>query len=303
MTNVKKFVPKRLTRFTGKSSVKLSKHAPTILVVGGTVGLVATAFVAARAVRKAEPVLAQHKVDRATVGPIPKKGTVSNDDRKLIQVAVIETYYNTTIGLAKVYGPAISLGVLSAASILYGHKLIHGRHLATLAAYSGLSEQFAAYRGRVRQTLGEKVEKDIYDGAHGQYVEDPDHKGEYKLETTWNIGDPDDSLRPWFNDKNDYFSNEPERNKMWLTGVQTHMNQLFQVKGHLFLNEVKDALNMPRTADGQVLGWVLGAGTGDNFVNFGFLDSDDPNTVAFREGLVPEVQFNFNVDGVVHNLI
>lgn len=300
---MKKFIPKRLTRAAGKSSVKLSKHAPTLLVVGGTVGLVATSFVAARAVRKAEPVLAQHKRERAAIGDVPKKGTVSNDDRKLVQVAVLETYYNTSINLAKVYGPAIALGTLSAASILYGHKLIHGRHLATLAAYSGLSEQFAAYRGRVRQTLGEKAEKDIFNGAHGEYVEDPDHKGEYKLQPVWSEGDPSPSLRPWFDEKNEYCKQDPSVNKMWLTGVQTHMNQLFQVKGHLFLNEVKDALNMPRTPDGQVLGWVLGAGTGDNFVDFGFLASDDPHTVAFRDGLVNTVQLNFNVDGVVHDLI
>lgn len=300
---MKKYIPKRLTRFSGKSSVKLSKHAPTLLVVGGTAGLIATAFVAARAVRKAEPVLAQHKSDRESIGAVPKKGTVSNEDRKLVQVAVIETYYNTTLGLAKVYGPAIALGVLSTGSILYGHKLIHGRHLATLAAYSGLSEQFASYRGRVRQTLGEKAEQDIFNGAHGQYVEDPDHKGEFKLQPVWNEGDPAPSLRPWFDENNEYFKQEPGVNKMWLTGVQTHMNQLFQVKGHLFLNEVKDALNMPRTPDGQVLGWVLGAGTGDNFVDFGFLANDDPNTVAFRNGETARVQFNFNVDGVVHDLI
>jgi hypothetical protein len=303
MPNVKKFVPKRLTRFTGRSSVKLSKHAPTLLVVGGTAGLVATAFVAARAVRKAEPVLAQHRVERANIGAVPKKGTVSNEDRKLIQVAVLESYYNTGLGLAKVYGPAIALGTLSAASILYGHKLIHGRHLATLAAYSGLSEQFASYRGRVRQTLGEKAEKDIFNGAHGEYVEDPDHKGEYKLQPVWSQGDPSPSLRPWFDETNEYCKKDPEVNKMWLTGVQTHMNQLFQVKGHLFLNEVKDALNLPRTSDGQVLGWVLGAGTGDNFVDFGFLSSDDPNTRAFLDGETNIVQLNFNVDGVVHDLI
>ena len=300
---MKKYIPKRLSRFTGKSAVKLSKHSPTLLVVGGTAGLVVTVFVAARAVRKAEPVLAQHKVERETIGAVPKKGTVSSDDRKATQIAVLEVYYNTSLGLAKVYAPAIALGTVSVASILYGHKLIHGRHLATLAAYSGLSEQFASYRGRVRQTLGEKAEQDIFNGAHGAYVEDPDHKGEFKLQPVWNEGDPAPSLRPWFDENNDYFSAEPERNKMWLTGVQTHMNQLFQVKGHLFLNEVKDALNLPRTPDGQILGWVLGAGTGDNFIDFGFLANDDPNTVAFRNNDTARVQFNFNVDGIVHDLI
>ncbi len=301
---MKNIIPKRVTRLSSRSVLKLRKKSPTILVVAGTVGLIATAVAAAKAAPKAAVVVADHKTQRDLIGDIPKKGAVAKDVRKDAQVQVLNLYYNTGFELTKVYGPALVLGTLSAGSILYGHKILHGRHVASMAAYSGLAEQLAAYRGRVRQTLGEKAEKEIFNGAHGEYVEDPNHPGEYKLQPVYTDGDPTpNSTQVWFDDRNAYFKLDPEINMMHLNAVQMHMNQLLQVRGHLYLNEVKDALGMPRTAEGQVLGWVLGAGTGDDFVDFGHTSNTDPDTIEFREKQRPDVRLNFNVDGQVYGLI
>lgn len=43
---------------------------------------------------------------------------------------------------------------------------------------------------------------------------------------------------------------------LWLVGVQNHLNQVLQMKGILFLNEVLDALHLPRTYAGQLVGWT-----------------------------------------------
>ena len=299
-----KIIPKSLTRLKFRSVLKARKNSPTILVVGGVVGLGVTAILAAKATPKATKVVAEHKAQRTQIGDIPSKGAVTKAERKDVQVQVLELYYNTSLELTKVYGPCLVLGTVSAASILYGHNILRGRHAATMAAYSGLVEQFSSYRGRVRQTLGEKAEREIFNGAHGEYVEDPNHPGEYKMEPVYPDGDlAPSSKHVWFDEKNPYFKKDPEVNMMHLNAVQMHMNQLLNVKGHLFLNEVKDALGMPRTSDGQILGWVFGAGTGDDFIDFGHTTNTDPQTMAFKNGEVPEVMLNFNVDGVVYDLI
>ena len=300
-----KFIPKKVTRFGSRSVLKARKHSPTILVVAGVVGFGATVVAAVKATPKASKVVAEHKTQRANIGPVPAKSTVDKNVRKDAQIQVLELYYNTGLELTKVYGPTLMLGTLSAASVLYGHKILRGRHAATMAAYSGLVDQLNAYRGRVRQTLGEKAEQDIYNGAHGEYVEDPDHPGEYKLQPVFADGElSNDSRFVWFNEKNPYFKLDPAINLMHLNGVQAHMNQLFQVRGHLFLNEVKDALGLPRTPDGQTLGWVLGGDhNSDGFIDFGHTSSDDPDTLDFKAGLRPDVLLRFNVDGIVYDLI
>lgn len=293
-----KFVPKKISRLSTRSALKLSKNSPTILVVAGVVGFGATAVLAAKASRKAQPVINEHKAQRIQIGEIPAKGHASKEERKAQQVQVFELYYNTGWELTKVYGPTLVVGTLSAASILWGHKILKGRHVATLAAYSGLSEQFAAYRGRVAKTLGEKAERDIYDGAFGEYVEDPDRKGEYKMQPNWSENDEArlDYVRPWFDEVNANWTRDPAINAHFLKAVQQHMNDLLNIRGHLFLNEVLDALHMKRCAEGQVMGWVLDNPEGDSFVDFGYMTSDDPNTVAFRNGMEARVRLNFNVD-------
>ena len=293
-----KFVPKPITRLGARSALKVSKNSPTILVVAGVIGLGATAVLAAKSSRKAEVVLNEHKAQRVQIGEIPAKNAAPKEERKEQQRQVLELYYQTGFQLTKVYGPAIALGLVSAGSVLWGHNILKGRHVATLAAYSGLSEQFAAYRGRVAKTLGEKAERDIYDGAFGEYVEDPDHKGEYKLQPNWSEMDEERLryCRPWFDEVNVHWSRDPEINYFFLKGVQSHMNDLLQIRGHLFLNEVLDALHMPRSKEASIMGWVRDNPDGDSFVDFGFMTGNDPDTVAFRNKMEARVRLNFNVD-------
>lgn len=299
-----KFVPKRVHRASARTGLKLKKHSPTLLVVGGVVGGITTVVMAVKASKKADVVVQAHKDERAEIGPVPNKAVATTEQRKDVQIRVMELYFNTSLNLAKVYGPTLVVGSLSFGSILYGHKILHGRHVASVAAYTGLMEQFGAYRGRVRQTLGEKAELDIYNGAHGEYVEDPDHPGEYKLQPVFADDVKfDQELRPWFDSDNPNNNSDPEITKMWLTGVQEHMNQLLRLKGHLMLNDVRKELCLPVTAQGQLLGWVDGNPDGDGFIDFGFMTDDHPSTVAFRNGESRDVRLNFNVDGEVYHFL
>lgn len=291
-----KFVPKSLSRLTHSSLLKLSANSPTILVVAGVVGLGATAVLAAKATRNIDPVLDEHKQARASIGYVGNSRAQQRD--------IIRLYTETGMRLTRVYGPTLAVGTLSAASILYGHKILRGRHMASLAAYTGLMEQFQSYRGRVAKTLGNEMEKSLYDGAHGEWAEDPEHKGEYKLEAKFDPDAQSDSyLRPFFDENNVHWTKDPVANYLFLKGVQSHMNNVLQIRGHVFLNDVYDALRIPRTNEGQVAGWVWNSKTGDNYIDFGFMTGREPQTEMFRQGLERSVRLNFNIDGNVLGLI
>lgn len=289
-------IPRTVSRFGHRSILKLNASSPTLLVVAGVVGLGATAVLAAKATRKIDPILEQHKSVRAEIGYIGNSREQQKD--------LVKLYSITGLELTKLYGPALFVGTASAVAVLGGHNILRQRQIATLAAYSGLFEQFQAYRGRVAKTLGEDVERGIYAGAHGEWEEDPNHKGEYKLMPHFDpLMDPDTYLRPWFDEKNPNFKNDPQATYLFLKGVQSHMNDKLQVRGHLFLNEVYDALGMDRVPAGQIGGWVWNSKVGDNYVDLGFMSQMDPDTVAFREGRTREVRLNFNIDGPVWDLI
>lgn len=291
-------IPTGLTRTVSRQLLKLNKNSPTILVVSGVVGFGVTAVMAAKATRNLDPVLETHQKQRFQIGSgLPSKELARVEKREIVQL-----YGQTSVELLKLYGPTLAVGTLSTVSVLSGHRILKGRHLATMAAYTGLLDQFTGYRDRVAQTLGTEAERDIYNGAHGEWVEDPDHKGEYKMKPKF-----DDAgasyLRPYFDEFNVNWTRHPSANFLFLKGVQQHMNNLLRIRGHVFLNDAYDALGMPRTKEGSVAGWLFENPNGDGYIDFGFMSGKDPMTVAFQNGAEASVRLNFNIDGVIWNLI
>ena len=291
-----KYVPNGLSRFVGRSLLKMNANSPTIMVVAGVVGLGTTAVLAAKATRNIDPVLEKYQKERATIDE-----TAYTRDRDR-QKDLLHLYTMTGRDMAFLYGPTLVVGTISTASVLYGHKVLRGRHLATVAAYTGLMEQFQAYRGRIAKTLGEQAEIDIFNGAHGEWQEDPDHKGEYKLAPVYDETKTS-YLRPWFDQTNINWNRDPVANYLFLKGVQGHMNNTLQTRGHVFLNDVFDSLRIPRCKEGAVVGWKYGNVKGDNYIDFGFMTGQDPQTIGFRNGVENLVQLNFNTDGIIWDQI
>ena len=107
----------------------------------------------------------------------------------------------------------------------------------------------------------------------------------------------DDSCRDW--------KKNPEFNLMFLRAQQNYANDLLISRGHLFLNEVYDMLDIPRTKAGQVVGWVYNPENpvGDNYVDFGIYDIRRQENRDFVNGYERSILLDFNVDGNIWDLI
>lgn len=289
-----RYVSKSITRFGSRQVLKMKKNSPAIMVVGGVVGLGATAVVAAKATRKIDPILESHAKQRLDIDMI------STSDREH-QKEIVKLYTDTTLKLGKLYAPTLIVGTISAASVLSGHKILQGRHLATMAAYTGLMDQYQSYRARVSETLGSERERDIYNGAVGKWEEDPDHKGEYKMKSQFD-DQPANYLRPFFDESNKNWTRDPTANYLFLKGVQAHANRKLLVNGFVFLSDVYEDLGMERVKESIVTGWVLN-GDGDDYIDFGFMTDQSPEATLFRNGVERSVRLNFNIDGVIWDLI
>jgi hypothetical protein len=90
-----------------------------------------------------------------------------------------------------------------------------------------------------------------------------------------------------FDQSNHNWRQDPIYNHLFLKGVQQYMNNMLQVRGHVFLNEVFDSLGMPRTSFGQIIGWFWEEGS--NIVDF--------LPTEIQEG---SVRLTFNPDGEVY---
>lgn len=292
-------IPNRVSRLGYRSALKFKANSPTIMVVAGVVGLGATAVLAARATRHIDPIIEVHSKERIALANERAELTSREYNKRLYTL-----YMGTGFELGKLYGPALFVGTTSAISILGGHKILRSRQIATMAAYSGLLEQFNSYRVRVAQTVGEDIEKGIYEGARGEWHKENGQANLPKQMTPVFEDKPDTYLTPWFTSQTSpNHKNDPVVNYLFLKSVQTHMNHMLSRRGHVFLNDVYDALGMARRPEGAVAGWLYNNPNGDQHIDFGFMTGIDPNTKAFREGFTNEVQLNFNIDGTIWDQI
>lgn len=303
----------KATKIASRGGLLLKKYSPEILLTVGIVGTVGGAILACRATLRVEEVLDEHNAKVSKVKECWAKvedGEISieNYSQKDYKKDLTVIYTQTTVEFIKLYGPAVTLGMASIACILGGHNIMRKRNVALMAAYKAVEEGFAAYRQRVIEDQGE--EKD-YMYKHGfkaeQVVEtvvDEDGKSHKVKKTVLVKTDPnqvsqyarffDESCREW--------CSTPEYNRMFLQSQQNYFNNALIAKGHLFLNEVYEALGMPHSPAGAVVGWILSK-DGNNFVDFGLFDGNRDKVRDFINGNEPSILLDFNVDGVIWDKI
>ena len=83
--------------------------------------------------------------------------------------------------------------------------------------------------------------------------------------------------------------------------AKENLNRTLQTRGHVFLNEVYDVLDIPRTRAGAQVGWILGHG--DDFIDFGIFDLHNESKRAFVNGYERSILLDFNVTGSIIDLI
>ena len=299
-------------KFAGKAEFTIKKNSPEILLGAGIVGFVGTIVLACRATCRADEVLEFHRrkikdiEDAKEIADADPEGEMSYDIEIYRQDKAIR-YLKTTGNLAKLYAPTVAVGALSLACILTSRNIMQKRYLGVVAAYNGLSAAFEEYRKRVRDEYGEGLDKHFRYGTTYEELPVYDENGKKTKEKeqvekteTGMVMQTDDSCR-FFDSSNPNWDKNPAFSMMWLRGQQNILNDILHTRGHVFLNEVYDALGFPHTPQGAVLGWI--DGEGDNCIDFGLYDQNKENVRRFVNGVDNVIMLEFNHDGVIWDKI
>ena len=267
-------IMKSVNGVASKAVMKLKKHSPEILVVAGIAGTVVSAVLACKATTKVAEILDETKGTLDTIHEGMETGAINGqeyttEDGKKDTVVV---YAQTGMKLAKLYAPAIILGTLSITSILASNNILRKRNVALGAAYAAIDKSFKEYRGRVIERFGEQVDTELKYGIKAKKFEeievDPETGKEKKVKKTVMVADPNlqSDYAVYFDSKSRNYETNPDYNRMFLKAQQAFANDKLQTRGHLFLNEVLDDLDLPRTPAGQIVGWTKDGP--DGYVNF-----------------------------------
>lgn len=296
-----------MTRKLNKVGFKLKQHSPELLVIAGVGGTIVSAVMACKATTKLNSVLEESKeeVDQIhnyveTEG-FSEKYTEEDSKKDLAVV-----YVKTGARLAKLYGPSVVMGSVSIAAILGGHNILRKRNVALAAAYTTIDKSFKDYRGRVVEHFGKSIDDELRFNIKAKDIEETvtnEEGTESVVKKTVNAVDPNNisDYARIFYEGNIGWDDNPEFTLMFLKRQQSFANEKLQSRGHLYLNEVYEMLGFPKTEAGQVIGWIYDKKhpIGDNFVDFGIYDINDPQKVRFVNGYERAILLDFNVDGYI----
>lgn len=298
-------LPNALTSRVGRQTLLLQKASPRVLFYSGLVLMGGTVVTACRGTLQLEDVLKEITRDREDV----RLGVEANPDRYTDREITKVNAYITFRGaarIAKLYLPAVSLGVAAVACLTSSHNQLQRRNAGLSAALAATERALDSYRRRIRDEFGEERELQLWRGEREETVpvlddEGRETKSKKKVKTG---GGYSPYARVWGRDTTNEWSPHESYNFAKLRHVQEWGTMQLEAKGHLFLNEIFDELGLDRTPAGAVVGWLSEKyGGADGYVDFGILARDDNEFLDFVTGREEHIMLDFNVDGEIWRAI
>lgn len=300
-----------------RAGLVAQKYAPEFLIGFGVTGMVGATVLACKATLKASAykerylsakdsinIVYEHKdelIDEEGLSLYTEADYIK--DKRLAKAQYV-------INVAQLYGPAVALGILSLTAIVSSHHILSQRNAALIAAYKLLDEGFKLYRKRVVESIDDEADRYFrYGGEERKYILSPETKKKKKKDKELDLSPEEEPpfelegsiYAKYFDESSPYFKRDNDMNGYFLRTQQTWANQLLDGQGHVFLNEVYDMLGIPRTKAGAVVGWVKGYG--DDYIDFGLMNPDNNLHRDFVNGYSPYILLDFNVDGVIFDII
>lgn len=300
---------------------KVKFRSPELLIGAGVVGLIGAAVVAVRrgvrwhSAAKAEIVHDLETIKKAEGSPQYTREDKVQDYARVIGKGVWS--------FTQIYGPSVAAGVASVVSILAGTGVLKGRLAAMTSAAATAQAALERYRSRVREKLGEDADYEFaYEvSAKKAKIKHEDGTKEslvtYHLVPSsgeWMAASPysrlwDENAMEWCANRDIQF--------LTLRSLENHFNQELNARGVVFLNDVYKALGLPMSKDAALVGWVkdyetpkmaklaaeLGRVPGDGVISFNVFENESPSARAYLAGDDDRVVLDFNVDGVIYDLI
>lgn len=310
----------KVTRAASKCSYKLKKASPTIMIVAAGIGGVTAAVLACRATIKAQDILEEHNAAVQTIHDTKAKidsgelvlGEGETYTEKEFKNDITTTYVHTGVALAKVYAPAVGLGVASLGCMFGSHHIMTKRNASLTAAYIALDKAFEEYRTRVTDRFGDRVQQELEHNVKAVEIESKktDENGvEETIKQYTDVAMAHTS--PYtciFDETVDTWQPDNMMNRNYLFLMEQAANKRLRIQGHLFLNDVLSSIGTHggvtmKTPEGQIVGWIYDPNdeTRQNHVDFGvtnYVEGDDALN-SFIDGHERSVMLRFNCDGPI----
>ena len=303
--------------FAGNGLLIARKHAPEIMIGAGIAGFGGTIYATAKATLKTNEILEKRDALLDNVAVNQEYNPSYSEKDKAEDEADIK--HRTRWRIVKAWAPVATLGTASVISILGGYRILNGRYVATAAAYKVLENSFDRYRGNVVNRFGKDMDWKLLNGMSDEELEkarrekdenrriDAENKrrkiGKKPKKTKYS-----EIYQGIFDDYSEHWQRywTPQQVLHYLKRKQQEMNDRLRIQKHLFVNEVYDALGMPRTPEGAVTGWIVTNANKDTYVSLGIDEMPDDelrSILAIDRNEDIRVKIRLNPDGLIYDMI
>ena len=310
----------KASQMLSKTTFKLKKASPTIMIVGAAIGGVTAAVLACKATIKAQDILNEHNTAVKTIHTTKEQieqGVIQLDEgesytEKDFKNDITTTYVQTGLKLAKVYAPAVTLGAVSLGCMFGSHHIMSKRNASLTAAYIALDKAFAEYKSRVSNRFGSRVQEELEHNIKAVELESKSTNEQGVEETIKEYKDiAMQHTSPYtciFDETVDTWQPDNMMNRNYLFLMEQSANKRLRIQGHLFLNDVLASLGTHggvtlKTPEGQIVGWIYDPNdpTRQSHVDFGvtnYVEGDEALN-SFINGGERSVMLRFNCDGPI----
>lgn len=309
-----------MTRTASKYGYRLKKASPTIMIIGAAVCGITATVMACKATIKAQDILEEHNATVNTIHDVKDKiesGEMELKEgesytEKQYKADITAAYLRTGAKLAKVYAPAVTMGVVSLGCMFGSHHIMSKRNATLTAAYVALDKTFSEYKSRVTERFGDRVQRELEHNIKAVEVESTAKKDdgtEEVIKEYKDIASKHEGIYTClFDETVDTWQPDADLNRNYLLMVERSANKRLKTQGHLFLNEVLSMIGTyggvtMRRPEGQVVGWIYDPNdpTKHNDVDFHITAYDAGNDAlnSFIDGFERSVMIEFNCDGVI----
>ena len=261
--------------FVNKAAKGFSKHSPLILTVGGVVGLGATAVLSYKARHKVEAIVEDveaKRKDEDRIADIKEQLTDPNvpmeDIQEHLQTELAFLEENAEVinkgvvarDLAGALALPVTVGIASICSIALSWYIMNNRLLTVSGALATATAEHVYYKRRVADRYSQEVADELSIPVRDEKRMVTNEKTGKESEKEVPVREDLVSLEgEWFDQSSEYTVDDHSYNVAFVNSVKDKLENQFTRNGSLLLNQVYDALGLPRTKSGALMGWS-GAG-------------------------------------------
>lgn len=278
-----------LKRGVAKVGMQVIKRKPELMLVAGIACVGVGAVAVAKGTIKAIDILKEEEELKAKVEEAKKFSAESSetdnvdvysteDEKRDLRTISVQT----KIKLLRAYLPAAGLILGGVGLIVGSHKEMTMRYQSLLAAYNAVNTSY-------NNLKKSQMALDISTDENGEVTPTIDQAA-FAYSVVYDANNPN-----WREDS--------DFNYMFLANQERYFNDKLRAHGHVFLNEVYEALGFPHTKEGSIVGWVYDTSEGTNAKNHITFDIYDEEWFMGHESTYSSLFIDFNPDGVIYDLI